>query len=60
MSESGSDDLRRISAELQELNQKLEAGGLDAAGATELLERITAVAQEAAAAIERRAETLDD
>jgi hypothetical protein len=59
MSDQG-DDLRRISAELQELNRKLEAGGLDAAGATELLERITAVAQEAAAAIERRAESLDD
>ena len=60
MTDAGDDDLHRISTELNELTRELEAGGLDAAGATELLERITAVAQQAAAAIERRAESLDD
>ncbi len=60
MSDDGIEELQRISSELDRLNKRLAAGGLEAADATELLEQITALAQEAAAAIERRAETLDD
>jgi hypothetical protein len=60
MSDDTIEELQRISSELDQLNQRLAAGGLEAADATELLEQITALAQEAAAAIERRAETLDD
>ena len=60
MSDDGIEELQRISSELDRLNERLAAGGLEAADATELLEQITALAQEAAAAIERRAETLDD
>ena len=60
MSDDTIEELQRISSELDQLNQRLAAGGLEAADATELLEQITVLAQEAAAAIERRAETLDD
>ncbi len=60
MTDDTIEELQRISGELDRLNQRLAAGGLEAADATELLEQITALAQEAAAAIERRAETLDD
>jgi hypothetical protein len=60
VSDDSIEELQRISSELDRLNERLAAGGLEAADATELLEQITALAQEAAAAIERRAETLDD
>jgi hypothetical protein len=60
VSEDGTEELRRISAELDRLNTRLAEGGLAAADATELLEQITALAQQAAVAIEARAETLDD
>ena len=59
MSDDTIEELQRISSELDQLNQRLAAGGLEAADATELLEQIPVLAQEAAAAIERRAETLD-
>jgi hypothetical protein len=54
------DELRRIVGELDAINQRLEAGELDSAGATELLERITELAHEAAAALERQAEALEE
>ncbi len=57
---SEQEDLRRIAAEIEVLQARLADGGLAAPDATELLEQITALAQEAAAAIERRAESLDD
>lgn len=60
MTDQSIEELRRISSELDRLNERLAAGGLEAADATELLEQITALAQQAATAIERRAETLDD
>ena len=44
MTDQSIDELRRISAELDRLNERLAAGGLEAADATELLEQITALA----------------
>jgi hypothetical protein len=57
---SEADELRRIVVELDTLNAQLEAGELDSAGATQLLERITQLAHEAAAALERQAEALEE
>lgn len=57
---SEAEELRRIVGELDSLNARLEAGELDSAGATQLLERITQLAHEAAAAVERQAEALEE
>lgn len=57
---SEADELQRIVGELDALNAQLEAGELDSAGATQLLERITQLAHEAAAALERQAEALEE
>jgi hypothetical protein len=57
---SDTDELRRIVAELDELNQRLEAGELASAEATELLDRIAQLAHEAAAALERQAEAMEE
>jgi hypothetical protein len=54
------DELRRIAAELEQLNTRLDGGELTAAQATELLEEITQLAQAAAEAVERRAEALEE
>ncbi len=54
------DELRRIAAELERLNARLDSGELTAAQATELLEEITQLAQAAAEAVERRAEALEE
>jgi hypothetical protein len=54
------DELRRIAAELEQLNARLDGGELTAAQATELLEEITQLAQAAAEAVERRAEALEE
>jgi hypothetical protein len=54
------DELRRIVGELEALNTRLEAGELDSADATQLLERITQLAHEAAEALERQAEALEE
>jgi hypothetical protein len=53
-------ELRRILGELDQLNARLEAGELESADATQLLERITQLAHEAAAALERQAEALEE
>ncbi|MGN6380878.1 MAG: hypothetical protein ACTHNU_18140 [Gaiellales bacterium] len=54
------DQLREIVDELDALNKRLEAGELASAEATELLERISHLAHEAAAALERQAEALEE
>jgi hypothetical protein len=54
------DELRRIVTELDALNQRLEAGELASAEATELLDRIAQLAHEAAAALERQAEAMEE
>jgi len=50
------DRLRGIVAELDALRARLEAPGVEPAEATELLDRISGLAAEAAADLERRAE----
>ena len=52
--------LTEIQTELTALNARLEQGNLSAAEATEVLEQITRLAQDAVAAIERSAEALDE
>jgi hypothetical protein len=52
--------LEGLAAEIEALRRKLEAGDVDAETATEILERITALAQEALAEIERRADALGE
>ena len=53
------DALVGLAARIEELRQKLEAGDLDAGAATEVLEQITQLAQDALDEIERRAESLE-
>ena len=53
------DALAGLAARIEELRQKLEAGDLDADAATEVLEQITQLAQDALDEIERRAESLE-
>jgi hypothetical protein len=57
---SDTEELRRIVAELDQLNQRLEAGELASAEATELLDRIAQLAHEAAEALERQAEAMEE
>jgi hypothetical protein len=53
------DALAGLAARIEELRQRLEAGDLDADAATEVLEQITRLAQDALDEIERRAESLE-
>jgi hypothetical protein len=53
------DALAGLAARIEELRQKLEADDLDADAATEVLEQITQLAQDALDEIERRAESLE-
>jgi HAMP domain-containing protein len=53
------DALAGLAARIEELRQRLEAGDLDADAATEVLEQITQLAQDALDEIERRAESLE-
>jgi hypothetical protein len=52
--------LTEIQAQLAALNERLERGDLSAAEATQVLEQITKLAQDAVAAIERSTEALDE
>jgi polyhydroxyalkanoate synthesis regulator phasin len=52
--------LTEIQSQLAVLNERLERGDLSAAEATEVLEQITKLAQDAVAAIERSTEALDE
>jgi hypothetical protein len=54
------EELQRILGELDAINARLEAGELGPGEATELLERITALAQEAMGVLERRTEALEE
>ena len=51
--------LESLASEITELRERLDAEGLDAEAATQILERITALAQDALAEIERRADSLE-
>jgi len=53
------DALTGLAARIEELRQRLEAGNLDADAATDVLEQITRLAQDALDEIERRAESLE-
>ena len=53
------DALAGLAARIEELRQRLDAGDLDADAATDVLEEITRLAQEALDEIERRAESLE-
>jgi len=53
------DALAGLAARIEELRQRLEAGDLDADAATDVLEQITRLAQDALDEIERRAEMLE-
>jgi len=53
------DALAGLAARIEELRQRLEAGDLDADAATDVLEQITRLAQDALDEIERRAESLE-
>jgi hypothetical protein len=50
--------LEGLAAEIEALRARLEREELDAEAATEILERITALAQDAMTEIERRADAL--
>src|SRR6185503_20876624 len=52
--------LEQLAAEIEALRLRLEHEKLDAEGATEILERITALAQDAMTEIERRADALGE
>jgi len=55
-----SDDvLAGLAARIEELRQRLDGGELDADAATDVLEEITKLAQDALDEIERRAEALE-
>jgi hypothetical protein len=51
--------LEGLASEIGELRARLEAEDLDAEAATQILERITALAQDALAEIERRSDALE-
>jgi HAMP domain-containing protein len=53
------DALTGLAARIEELRQRLDSGDLDPDAATEVLEQITKLAQEALDEIERRAEALE-
>jgi hypothetical protein len=52
--------LEQLAAEIEALRLRLEHEKLDAEGATEILERITGLAQDAMTEIERRADALGE
>jgi hypothetical protein len=52
--------LHQLADELDALRRKLDEGGLTTEQATELLERVTEVAQAVMAEIERQAEALEE
>ena len=54
------EELQRILGELDAINTRLEAGALGSGEATDLLERITQLAQEAMGVLERRTEALEE
>jgi exonuclease VII small subunit len=54
------EELQRILRELDAINTRLEAGELASGEATDLLERITQLAQEAMGVLERRTEALEE
>jgi hypothetical protein len=54
------EELHRILGELDSVNARLESGELQPGEGTELLERITQLAQEAMAVLERRTEALEE
>ncbi len=53
-------ELQRILAELDRLNERLAAGQLTAAEATEILEQVTQLTSDAVAVLERRTEALEE
>jgi hypothetical protein len=53
-------ELQRILAELDRLNERLAAGELTAAEATEILEQVTQLTSDAVAVLERRTEALEE
>jgi HAMP domain-containing protein len=53
------DALTGLAARIEELKQRLDAGELDSDAATDVLEQITKLAQDALDEIERRAEALE-
>lgn len=53
------DALAGLAARIEELRQRLDSGELDADAATDVLEQITRLAQDALEEIERRAESLE-
>ena len=53
------DALTGLAARIEELKGRLDAGELDSDAATEVLEQITKLAQDALDEIERRAEALE-
>jgi hypothetical protein len=53
-------ELQRILAELDRMNERLAAGELTAAEATEILEQVTQLTSDAVAVLERRTEALEE
>jgi hypothetical protein len=53
-------ELQRILAELDRLNERLAAGQLTAAEATEILEQVTQLTSDAVAVLEKRTEALEE
>jgi hypothetical protein len=53
------DALTDLAARIEELRQRLDIGDLDPDAATDVLEQITKLAQDALEEIERRAEALE-
>lgn len=53
-------ELQRILGELDRLNERLAAGELTAAEATEILEQVTQLTSDAVAVLERRTEALEE
>jgi hypothetical protein len=53
-------ELQRILTELDRMNERLAAGELTAAEATEILEQVTQLTSDAVAVLERRTEALEE
>jgi hypothetical protein len=53
-------ELQRILGELDRLNERLAAGKLTAAEATEILEQVTQLTSDAVAVLEKRTEALEE
>jgi hypothetical protein len=53
-------ELQRILGELDKLNERLAAGQLTAAEATEILEQVTQLTSDAVAVLEKRTEALEE